>query len=232
MDLFRPIDIYCERIDPGVWAEPLNAVSNAAFLVAGVLLWRRLAAQRPWESTVGTRRYLQALAALVCCIGIGSALFHTTAQVWSMIFDVLFITVFIYAFFGFFLRFVAGLEWRMTVPALAVFFALNLAVERGLGAVLAPEVLNRSEAYLPPLIALAATGAYMARRGCSGSRLVLLAAGVFAVSLTFRSLDQRLCTVLPVGTHFLWHLLNALTLYLAVLGMRDATARNPRPNSV
>lgn len=39
------IDIYCERIDPTFWAEPLNAVSNGAFLIAafaaGYLVWQR-----------------------------------------------------------------------------------------------------------------------------------------------------------------------------------------------
>jgi hypothetical protein len=31
-----------------------------------------------------------------------------------------------------------------------------------------------------------------------------------------RSLDMPLCAGWPVGTHFLWHLLNALLLYLLV----------------
>ena len=39
-----PVDNYCERIDPGFWAEPLNALSNTAFILAaayGFYLWRR-----------------------------------------------------------------------------------------------------------------------------------------------------------------------------------------------
>ena len=34
----RQIDIYCERLGPGFWAEPVNALSNGAFLVAGAFL--------------------------------------------------------------------------------------------------------------------------------------------------------------------------------------------------
>ena len=45
-------------------------------------------------------------------------------------------------------------------------------------------------------------------------RLMLLAAGLFAVSLTFRSLDMALCEQLTIGTHVVWHLLNGLLLYL------------------
>ena len=34
------IDVYCERVGPGLWAEPVNALTNAAFFLAGWLLWR------------------------------------------------------------------------------------------------------------------------------------------------------------------------------------------------
>jgi hypothetical protein len=30
MELTRAIDAYCERLDAGYWAEPVNAVTNAA----------------------------------------------------------------------------------------------------------------------------------------------------------------------------------------------------------
>ncbi|NJN40478.1 MAG: hypothetical protein HC807_06085 [Gammaproteobacteria bacterium] len=33
------------------------------------------------------------------------------------------------------------------------------------------------------------------------------------MSLTFRTLDRDLCAAIPLGTHFLWHLLNAVVLY-------------------
>ena len=32
-----PIDAYCERLGPGFWAEPLNAWTNLAFLLAALL---------------------------------------------------------------------------------------------------------------------------------------------------------------------------------------------------
>ena len=35
------IDMYCERTDPGLWSEPLNALTNLAFLLAAALLWRQ-----------------------------------------------------------------------------------------------------------------------------------------------------------------------------------------------
>jgi hypothetical protein len=37
------VDGYCERLTPGYWAEPVNAVTNMAFVVAAALVWRRTA---------------------------------------------------------------------------------------------------------------------------------------------------------------------------------------------
>ena len=31
-----PIDNYCERLGPGLWAEPLNAATNGAVLAAAL----------------------------------------------------------------------------------------------------------------------------------------------------------------------------------------------------
>jgi hypothetical protein len=44
MSRSTPVDIYCERTDPSFWAEPVNALTNIAFLLAAALAfcaWRR-----------------------------------------------------------------------------------------------------------------------------------------------------------------------------------------------
>jgi hypothetical protein len=35
-----PLDLYCERTDLSFWAEPVNALSNAAFLIAAAFAYR------------------------------------------------------------------------------------------------------------------------------------------------------------------------------------------------
>src|SRR3989442_6346009 len=52
MNWSAPIDLYCERTDASFWAEPANALSNAAFLIAAAAafwLWRR-APGRDWPA--------------------------------------------------------------------------------------------------------------------------------------------------------------------------------------
>ena len=38
---FTAVDHYCERIGAGLWSEPLNAVSNGAFLIAAAAAFVR-----------------------------------------------------------------------------------------------------------------------------------------------------------------------------------------------
>jgi hypothetical protein len=116
-----PLDLYCERLGPGFWAEPLNAVSNAAFVLAaayGFVLWRRAgAADRP---ALG-------LVLVTLTVGIGSFLFHTFAERWSLYADVIPITAFIYAYLLLALRPFVGLGLWPALAVTAGFSAFNLA---------------------------------------------------------------------------------------------------------
>jgi hypothetical protein len=232
MDLTRSIDIYCERTDAGLWAEPVNALTNLAFVAAAVFLLRRLRACPP--AGRATALHLRLLVWLVFCIGIGSALFHTSARVWSAYADMLFIALFIYAYYAFFLRHVVGLGWPAALFAVAVWEILGRGVQQGAVAVLGAGALNGSEAYLPPFLALILMAAWGWRQRLAGARLLAATAGVFAVSLALRTVDLAICERLPLGTHFLWHVLNALALGLAVVAAEKMHAaaglrRSPNP---
>jgi hypothetical protein len=79
--------------------------------------------------------------------------------------------------------------------------------------------LNGSLFYLPALVALIVVGLILHERGQRAAPWLLWAGAIFAVSITLRSLDQALCDQVlidgrKVGTHFAWHILNALTLFL------------------
>jgi len=49
-----------------------------------------------------------------------------------------------------------------------------------------------------------------------GAAVLLGMLVIFSVSLLLRTVDPLVCPVLPVGTHFAWHLLNAVVLYRAM----------------
>jgi hypothetical protein len=203
MDWFAPIDAYCERLGPGLMAEPLNALSNAAFFAAA--LWAARAASRR-----GSEPVIWLLIALVFVIGLGSLAFHTFADHWSVLADVVPITLFIYGYLGFALRRFLAFGWWKVAMALVVLFLVTAAAER-----IMPEgFLNGSGAYLPALIASVLVSIELLRRGHPAQLNVGLASAILSLSLIFRTADQVVCPVVPIGTHFIWHLLNGLVLAL------------------
>jgi len=205
MDWFAPIDLYCERTAPGLLNEPFNALSNLCFLGAAVLATARRPARRD--------PFLWVLIALVYLIAIGSTTFHMFANRWSLIADVAPIMAFIYAFFLYaMLRFVV-LSWLWSLAITVLFFIASYAFAGAVPAV----VLNGSLAYLPALVGLVGLGAYLFAQQFPAAPLLLAAAALFLISLTFRTIDLTVCNCMPTGTHFIWHALNAVVLYLALL---------------
>ncbi len=195
------IDLYCERLEAGLLAEPLNAVTNGAFLVAA---WRL---QRLARRGDGSDRGVLVLAALALAIGIGSSLFHTFATGWALAADVVPILLFQLLFLLLYLRRQAGLG---AAPAAGLCLAFLLACLAGRSA---PALLNGSLAYAPTLAVLALLSWH--QRHTQQSGLLLAATGLFSLSLLLRSLDNALCPLWPIGTHLFWHLLNAAVLVLS-----------------
>lgn len=203
MDWTATVDAYCERTSPDFWAEPLNALTNLAFVVAA-LAAARLAAKR------GGGAGAWALVVVLLAIGVGSFLFHTVATRWAGLADVLPITIFIHLYLYLALRRFVGLPVWGALLGVVGFLAGSAA----LGRVAPPGALNGSVSYLPALMAMLVVGGILLARRHAAASGILLAAVVFLASLTARSLDEAVCQAVPVGLHFIWHLLNATVLYL------------------
>ena len=187
----------------GLFGEPLNALSNLAFFAAaayGLVVARR--------QHSGPAVWL--LAWLVGVIGAGSFLFHTFASRWSMLADVIPITIFIYGYFAFALRRLVGLKWPGTLLFLGALLTANVAI----ALVAPPDLLNGSIGYLPALLAAIAMALVLRARNHPACFHLTAAAVILAFSLAFRTADRVACHAIPVGTHFVWHLLNALVLGL------------------
>ena len=52
--------------------------------------------------------------------------------------------------------------------------------------------------------------------GARPAHTLLLGAGVYLAALFFRTIDNEVCAAVPIGTHFLWHLLIGSVTYLAM----------------
>lgn len=89
MNWAQQIDVYCERTDFSLWAEPLNAISNLSFLAGAVFLF--LQSRKP---QFREQFQLRIYSLLILAIFVGSSLFHTLATQWAALVDVLLILVF------------------------------------------------------------------------------------------------------------------------------------------
>lgn len=196
-----PVDAYCERTGPEFWSEPVNALTNVAFLIAAIAAYRLLAGRRPRPPLV------VALVVLLAAIGVGSFTFHTVATSWAAALDttpiLLFMLTYVVAFAHHFVG--APLKWAWVAAPLFAGFSLAVNSVVGFGG------------YVPALVGIAVLAAVMVfYREYRYARWFAGIGALFAASLALRTVDEPWCSAIPLGTHFLWHVLNAVVLYLLV----------------
>jgi hypothetical protein len=199
MYLSQSIDIYCERLDVGIWAEPINAVTNFAFILAAIIMWIRC------KNLVEGR----VLAFLLFSIGCGSFLFHTFAQTWAAILDVtpilIFILTYIYAANR---RFLVWSK-RMSITGVILFLPYQFLVVSILSSI---QFLGSSAQYVPVAILIFFYSALLHKSKTNLSRELFVGATILSLSIFARTIDEPLCLIVSVGTHFIWHILNAIML--------------------
>ena len=110
------VDAYCERLGPALWAEPLNALTNLAFLIAALLLLR--------EQAPPSLRVLPILLALV---GLASLSFHTLATSLTGALDSAFIAVFVLYYVVVLAHHYQGMRWSPAWLAVPAFIAFAVA---------------------------------------------------------------------------------------------------------
>jgi hypothetical protein len=205
------MDVYCERVGMGVFAEPLNAVSNVSFLLAALAAW--VLATRTDALSAG----VSMLIALAASVGIGSILWHTVPTMFTLILDIVPILIFIMWFIWLYARDVIGMRPLFAGAAAAAFLLATFLVIPLSG------VLHGALVYTPGLVVTLVFGVFHARERSAARFTLLAAAGVYLAALFFRTIDNEVCPVLPIGTHFLWHLLIGLVTYLAMRSLMLST---------
>ncbi|MDJ0950834.1 MAG: ceramidase domain-containing protein [Alphaproteobacteria bacterium] len=217
LGLCRPVDNYCERIGPALDAEPVNAITNAAFLIASAAAWRLSSRHAPPRE----RGLIQTLIVTIAVVGAGSFLFHTVGNRWTEWADVVPIVAFalLYAW----LILTLFLAWP-PLPKLVTVLLLLLSTVY-LEAYAPAPFLWGGALYIPAILTLIAFSITLWRIRPAAGQAMSVAGVVFLCSLTARMADMPLCELWSLGTHFLWHLLNAVLLYLL---MRVVILHAPR----
>ena len=199
MNWFEAVDGYCERIDASFWSEPLNALTNIFFLVAAVWVLRR-------EGLNSTARIL---ALILGMIGAASFLFHSFAQAWAGALDVLFILLFTLLYL-----FAASKDFMGAPRSIALvitlgYFPFSIIVD---WLTLPLTFLGSTRIYMPMLILIILFSLLLYKRLPIVSRGLAVGTFILVISMLARILDVPLCQKIPLGTHFVWHVLNAVML--------------------
>ena len=199
------IYLYCERTGPELWSEPVNALTNLAFLLGAWIMWR------------GSRGPVRLLAAQLALIGLASGVFHLTAFGWAGALDALTIVAFALTYLYLANRHFLGLPpWASALGA-ALYIPLTLLLTPLFARL--PWIAISAEYWTLPVL-FAGYGLWLLRR-LPGVGAGLLGAGaLLSVSILARSADRLLCPFWELGTHFGWHLLNALLLTGLIALMR------------
>ncbi len=205
MDI-RSVDFYCERISADFWAEPVNALTNIAFILVG--LW---ALRRAYQ--IQARPIIKFMAFMIILVGIGSFLFHTFATNLTQWGDLIPIFIFTSVYLYHSLR--TFIHWPKirSIVGMILFIASMVGIQ-----LLVPSrILNGSLLYLPPLLMLFYVSLSMRKKiSMQWARTYLGGAFVFFLSLIMRTLDSVICEIFPLGTHFLWHTFNGICLGLLI----------------
>tara|TARA_B100001179_G_C18528236_1_gene375889 strand:- start:193 stop:918 length:726 start_codon:yes stop_codon:yes gene_type:complete len=197
----------CERVSPDWFAEPLNVISNLGFLIVACLIYREykshpdLRGQWIWD--------VRALTFLIFFIGISSITFHSFPSRLTEMMDVIPIVTFIILFFLSIIVRIGKTNWFQTLICFLAFLGTTHMLVTQF-----PNAMNDSIGYLSSMMALIMIAVHLHISRRPSSHQFLLAALVGVVSLFFRAVDNDVCEQWPFGTHFLWHTLNAVLLFI------------------
>jgi hypothetical protein len=153
-------------------------------------------------------------------IGLGSALFHSLANLWSMWADIIPIGVFVLTYLWLFLRHEAKVSPLASIMLFVSFFLLSFVCSK----LADGQAANGGEAYFGTWITLFGISCYYGGRGDPRKFLVVGSAALtFSLSLFFRTVDMRLCDQWSMGTHLLWHVFNGVVLFLVTKAYLENT---------
>lgn len=205
LSLTQPVDLYCERTDFTFWAEPANAVTNLAFIVAG---WMLLRLHRKAHNP---SLLITTLITLTFAIGFGSFTFHTLATAGAALLDVIPIALFIHIYLFSFGRLLLRLGNKAAVFLVLSLVAFNIGFKA-----LFPHAPDGIVSYMPSFLFLLGLAVFVWAKNHPARTYIISASAISFFSLTLRTIDNGICAVFPLGTHFLWHLCNASLIYLLV----------------
>ena len=196
---------YCENQESWFLVEPLNTSTNISFLVIALLTYQllRSRSKQHWKYKL--------LPPLILTIGVGSALWHTLHHPYTLLTDA--IPIYITALLLLCMVVQKLASSTLITTSLTGLFILITT----LSSIFTPSYfLNGSIRHAIAITTLALLLIWSYRKFGKSTHWLLATVILYALATLFRSIDIQSCPTTLVGTHFLWHLLAPISLYLIV----------------
>lgn len=200
----RLITQYCERAGNGFLSEPFNVISSLAILVSAYFIYRFLKKQ-----AIKSFRYWF-LFALLVLVGFGSILWHGFRHPLVLAID----TIPIYTFFFTYLYLLLKRLTKSTIRVLILL--ISFFVVQVLASYFFPTFLNGTIRHVINGTFSLGLVIWVYQKYKNLNRDLLIAFLLYVLAIIFRSIDNSVCSVFPIGTHFLWHISNAAAVYFAI----------------
>jgi hypothetical protein len=202
LSLYKTI-IHCERLTFLIY-EPLNTLSNLAFLVSGYYSSKLI-------KNKNVNFKIKLLPYSISLIGIGSFLFHYFRNTLTNYLDTIPIFIFVLLMLLIILEKLLknkSLAYGITIIFITIqtFIYLNYL-----------NLTNGSLNYIGIIITFFILAILLFIKKKGEGKSIFLSILVFSLALFFRQLDILICSYFNFGTHFLWHILTAVSAYMAVV---------------
>ena len=190
---------YCERTNFDAFGEPLNAISNLAFILCGLILIFR------------KKMKLSPLPYAVIFIGISSFLFHyIPTKIFSAL-DIFSIILFVIIYNTILTKRILNYSNKYSIISSVLLLLISYLV----GILFFQTIIGSSSFYLGLLIYMVFISFLLKKS--PNKKFFLFAIVLFIISIIFRSIDIYLCNFILFGTHFIWHIMNSLVTYFLII---------------
>jgi len=204
---------YCERTSLEAFAEPVNAISNIAFILCGIIIFFRKGMK------------LNPLPYLVIFIGLSSFLFHYIPSNFFSTLDVFSILLFVIIYNIMLTKNILNYSFLYSFLSSLILILISFLI----GILLHKTVIGSSSFYVGLVLYMVYIFFFLKK--VSNVRYFFIATFLFIISLVFRTIDIYICNYIFFGTHFIWHILNSLVIYYLIMYMILTNRPSPKKPS-
>lgn len=212
----------CEALHSGEswFSEPLNVLSSALFLVTAFAL------HYYFNKIRNTSRHfdldIRLLIGITYAIGVSSLLLHSLPNAVTEFFDVMSISLFIVVFFFSVMLRILRCSMRNMILAFVGFLFFTFSSITYL-----ESYMNGAASYIATMAVLSMMAFYLYGKSHPSAKHFLAGSQIGVVALYFRSIDMKACSWMPLGTHWIWHTMNAILIFILMRELIKRAAKRP-----